>query len=209
MTALEVLEITARTLRILGDIGTRGAASAADALSELAGDQVYLAMPSVGMMPICDLPKLYPACELERIYAAIYVPFDGDAEGSLAMLIPEEEAVELLVAMGLPSGSSGFDEMQQSALREIGNIVGSAYLNALADMAGMQILPAPPGLACETLGAVMGAIAAQAMQLDQYGLIVQVHMTLARNRVSPEMMLLPRPSGLAIIIERLGVGIDA
>ena len=65
MNAAEVLEITAKTLQVLGRIGAEGAGRAAQALSGLIGEEVRLAMPTVGMVALTDLPRLYPSDELE------------------------------------------------------------------------------------------------------------------------------------------------
>ena len=45
--------------------------------------------------------------------------------------------------LGVPADS----EYGESALMEIGNIVGSSYINALAMMTGMELEPTPPAIA--------------------------------------------------------------
>jgi len=205
MTILETLQMTARVMKSLQEVGKVGAEGGARALSDMLAQPVELSVPTVSMMPLIDLPHLYPPMDLERMCVAVYVPFAGDADGSLALILREQQASEMLQAIGLPPGEPGMlDEMQQSALREIGNIVASAYLNALANVGNMQILPDPPGLAQETVAAVLGAIAADAMQYDEYGLIMNVHMSLPNQSITPEMLLLPRPAGLATILQRIG-----
>lgn len=205
MTILETLNMTARVMTSLREVGTVGAEGGARALSEMLGQPVELCVPTVSMMPMIDLPHLYPPMDLARMCAAVYIPFSGDVEGSIALILREHQAAGILEALGLPPGEpGGLDEMQQSAVREIGNIVASAYLNALANVGNMQILPAPPGLAQETVAAVLGAIAADAMQYDDYGLVMNVHMSLPDHSVTPEMLLLPRPAALAIILQKIG-----
>jgi len=205
MTILETLQMTARVMKSLQEVGKVGAEGGAQALSDMLAQPVELSVPTVSMMSLIDLPYLYPPMDLERICIAIYVPFAGDADGSLALILRERQASGMLQAIGLPPGEPGtLDEMQQSALREIGNIVASAYLNALANVGNMQILPDPPGLAQETVAAVLGAIAADAMQYDEYGLIMNIHMSLPDQSITPEMLLLPRPAGLATILQRIG-----
>src|SRR5213076_3558180 len=55
-----------------------------------------------------------------------------------------------------PAGTSGeFSEMEQSALKEAGNILSSAYMNALSDFMGMMLLPSPPSLAVDMSTAVL------------------------------------------------------
>jgi chemotaxis protein CheC len=45
--------------------------------------------------------------------------------------------------------------MDQSAIKEAGNILSSAYMNALSDFMGMMLLPSPPSLAVDMSDAVL------------------------------------------------------
>ena len=48
-----------------------------------------------------------------------------------------------------------FGEMEASSLKEAGNILGSAYMNALSDFMGMMLLPSVPSLEIDRAGAVL------------------------------------------------------
>jgi chemotaxis protein CheC len=55
-----------------------------------------------------------------------------------------------------PQGSSkGLGEIEQSAIKEAGNILSGAYMNALSDFMGMMLLPSPPSLAVDMSQAVL------------------------------------------------------
>ena len=45
--------------------------------------------------------------------------------------------------------------MEQSGLKEAGNILASAYLNALSDFMGMVLVPSVPSLVVDLSGAVL------------------------------------------------------
>ena len=45
--------------------------------------------------------------------------------------------------------------MEQSAIKEAGNILSSAYMNALSDFMGMMLIPSPPSLAVDMSSAVL------------------------------------------------------
>ena len=45
--------------------------------------------------------------------------------------------------------------MEQSGLKEAGNILASAYLNALSDFMGMMLVPSVPSLVIDLSGAVL------------------------------------------------------
>jgi chemotaxis protein CheC len=54
-----------------------------------------------------------------------------------------------------PAGTDDFSEMEQSAIKEAGNILSSAYMNALSDFMGMMLIPSPPSLAVDMSSAVL------------------------------------------------------
>jgi len=45
--------------------------------------------------------------------------------------------------------------MEQSGLKEVGNILVSAYMNALSDFMGMMLVPSIPSLVIDLSGAVL------------------------------------------------------
>ena len=68
------------------------------------------------------------------------IPLEGDIDGLVLLLIPAPDAAKLCELLGVQAGS----EVGDSALCEIGNILGTAYLNGLSAMTGMSLSPRPP-----------------------------------------------------------------
>jgi chemotaxis protein CheC len=54
-----------------------------------------------------------------------------------------------------PGTTESFGEMERSSLKEAGNILASAYLNALSDFMGMMLVPSVPSLVIDLSGAVL------------------------------------------------------
>lgn len=68
------------------------------------------------------------------------------------------------MAMDLPPGSTKhLGEMEQSVLGEMGNIVGAFFLNAVADSAGLRLMPSPPTVMVDTAMAMIGSIVSEAL----------------------------------------------
>ena len=59
--------------------------------------------------------------------------------------LPEADAEKLAALLGFPA-NGGWDGMAQSALMESGNIVGSAFVSAIARMLDGRLLLSPPTL---------------------------------------------------------------
>jgi chemotaxis protein CheC len=81
----------------------------------------------------------------------------GDLTGRALLLFPEPSArtlCDFLLRRELGTTTT-FGVMEQSSLKEAGNILGSAYLNALSDFMGMMLVPSVPSLVIDLSGAIL------------------------------------------------------
>jgi chemotaxis protein CheC len=55
-----------------------------------------------------------------------------------------------------PAGTSQeLGALEQSAIKEAGNILSGAYMNALSEFMGLMLLPSPPSLAIDMSSAIL------------------------------------------------------
>ena len=116
-------------LRMIFD---RGAESASQALSKWLGQEVHLAISEV------ELVELARASELlgpeESLVAACTMGLTGRLTGLILLVFEDRSGLALAdLLLQQPVGTSTtWDELEQSAAKETTNIVGCAYVNALA-----------------------------------------------------------------------------
>ena len=77
---------------------------------------------------------------------AVAVRLDGLLAGHLVLALPEGDAGRLAAALGYPV-AEGWGSMAESALMESGNIVGSAFVSAVAQLVKQKLLLSVPRLA--------------------------------------------------------------
>jgi len=72
----------------------------------------------------------------------------GDLTGRTLVLFPERSAQRLcdILFRRADGATAEFGPMEQSGLKEVGNILVSAYMNALSDFMGMMLVPSVPSL---------------------------------------------------------------
>jgi chemotaxis protein CheC len=107
-----------------------------------------------------------------------------------------------------PAGSSQeLGEMEQSAIKEAGNILSSAYMNALSDFMGMMLLPSPPSLAVDMSSAVLTTAYLQFGSDRDYVFCVESEffMTDVKERLRGFFLLLPDPASLQAILRAVRV----
>jgi chemotaxis protein CheC len=80
----------------------------------------------------------------------------GDLTGRTLLVFPRRTARRIAsLMMHRPLDADDFPEMAQSAIKEAGNILSSAYMNALSDFMCMMLIPSPPSLAVDMSSAVL------------------------------------------------------
>src|SRR4051794_36968109 len=134
------MELTELQLDALREMANIGSGNAATALAGMLGRPVDLSVPSAGALPLADaVDALGPA---ESIITAVALPIFGDLDATVLLTFEPEHAATLCSFLGVVYDEDM--EMTLSALSEIGNILGSAYIGALGSMCGMQLEPHPP-----------------------------------------------------------------
>ena len=150
----ELRSLKAIQLDALREVANIGAGHAATALSQMIGETIMISVPTINVSRLEDVPP--QVGELDQPVAAVLMHMMGDLTGRTLLVIPRRTAMRLaglLLRRSLPTDD--FSEMQQSAIKEAGNILSSAYMNALSDFMGMMLLPSPPSLAVDMSDAVL------------------------------------------------------
>lgn len=139
----------------LREVANMGAGHAATALSQMTGSTIMISVPRINIARLEEIPP--QIASPEEPVAAVLMHMLGDLTGRTLLVFPRPTAMRLSELMlRRPAGSSkGLGELEQSAIKEAGNILSGAYMNALSDFMGMMLLPSPPSLAVDMSQAVL------------------------------------------------------
>lgn len=158
---------------VLREIGNIGAGNATSALAQMLGREVKLSVPRVRLLDFKDVGGAIGG--EEQIMAGIYLLVEGDITGSMMFLLKKESAGELVaMLMGQPErdANAELSEIECSALKEIGNIITSSYLNSLSSLTGLTVFPSVPSLCVDMAGAILSVPAIEfGMMCDKLLLI--------------------------------------
>ena len=126
----EEFNLTPNQLDALREIGNVGAGNAATALSQVLNKKIDMNVPKVSLIPIEEVPDLVGGPD--SLIVAIFLRVYGKAPGNILFLMPKKNAFFLVDdLMGRPHGTTQtLDAMDESALKEIGNILTGSYLNS-------------------------------------------------------------------------------
>lgn len=151
----ELLTLRPVQLDALREVANIGAGHAATALSQMTGQTIMISVPTINISPLEEVP-MHVGDPVEPV-AAVLMQMVGDLSGRTLLVFPRPTAVRLAsLMMGRPAGtSSALTPLQESAIKEAGNILSAAYLNALSEFMSITVLPSPPALAIDMAQAVL------------------------------------------------------
>lgn len=191
-------------LDMLKEITNIGAGNAATALADILSDRVVMSVPDLQIKDIGEIAGVLGGPEKEVVCVLLSVT--TDMQGML-MFILEKQLTHTLMSLLLNKQISDWtqiDEMDMSMLKEIGNIIAGAYVNALASMADMDIRITPPEICIDMVGAVLSYPAAIYGAIGDKVLFVKEDFDNGDQLVSCHLLIIPLPESLQLILKRLG-----
>ena len=186
-------------LDALRELANIASGTAATALGQMLGQEVDLSVPRALALSLADAVE---ACgDADSTVSGVVIPLEGDIEGMVLLLIPADHAAKLCELLGVEAGS----EVGDSALCEIGNILGTSYLNGLSAMTGMYLGPRPPHLSTDMLGAIVASLLAQTAGHSDSVLVLDSELDLMQDPCSITFLLLPSSGGVNDLLAPLGL----
>lgn len=187
----------------LKELGNIGAGSAATALSQLIGKDIGLSVPGVVLIPVEQIAQI--ASSQNKIVAAVYMRIFGEIKARTLMVFPQDKVFLLLdMIMRRPLGETReFGETEQSAMKEIGSIIISAYLNAIAKFIGLNSVPSVPALAVDMVEAIFQTISAELTEKSHEAIFIETTMIEASTNLTCNIFLIPEEEAMKKILEAL------
>lgn len=198
-------KVTAEYYDVLKELGNIGAGNATTALAQMLQCKVDMHVPQVRLLNFSEVGEVMGG--EEQIVAGIYLAVEGDITGSM-MFILEQNAGKVLVSklMGTPMTDGEFNEIEISAMKEIGNIITGAYLNSLSQLTNLKMLPSVPDLNIDMLNAILSVPAIEFGIMGDQILLIQTRFTDDVD-LNGYFILLPDLESYTKILTALGLSI--
>jgi chemotaxis protein CheC len=201
----DVRDLKESQLDAIREVANIGAGHAATALSGMTNKTIMITVPRVYVRPLEE------ACDLvgppDAVVAAVLMHMMGDLTGRAMVMFPKRAAYNLcdfLFRRAL-GGTVELGPMEQSGLKEAGNILASAYLNALSDFMGMMLVPSVPSLVIDLSGAVLTTAQVNFGHDRDYAFCVETTFKVegAADPLGGHFLLLPDLSSLRAIFDAI------
>lgn len=184
------------------ELGNIGAAHAATTLSQMLSSTVEMSVPRIRVVDIAQLAEYIG----EEPAALVVFELQGEIPhgGYIIFYISRKSAVRLTNTMlGMTDTDRPLNEMDESALLEVGNIMASAFLDATAELLGFVMLPSPPSLAIDMAHAAMQTLIAQMQEEIDEVMLFSTELTCEQYKIDSDIIMMPETSTLKTFVERL------
>ncbi len=145
LTASALRSMSPARLDALKEVANIGAGHAATALSLMTGARIMIDVPTVNIGQLSELVPEIAGADVPIV--SVTMDMTGSLNGQTLLALPLATArrlADLMLRRERRGGEAPFNLLEESALREAGNILGGAYMTALSDFLEMQLMPSPP-----------------------------------------------------------------
>lgn len=198
-------KMTPLQLDALRELSMIGSGNTASGLSSLLGKRISLSVPKVQLLPFNEVADYLGGAE--QTVSAIIFKLLGDIEGSIVLMFSQETAAQLLnLMLGRQQPLlRTFNEYEESALMELGNISTGTYLTSLSEVTKLKLTHSIPALAVDMLGAALDEVMiSQAEEADQ-AVIIETEFSVGGEKVTGNILFVPNSAGMQKILSNLGV----
>ena len=201
---IEIQDLQELQLDALREVASIGAGHAATALSQMTASRIMISVPRLQIARLEEIPELIGTAD--SVVATVLMHVLGDVTGRTLLVLPENAAQRL--SERLLRRATGtvkeFREVEQSALKETGNILCAAYLNALSDFMGLMLLLSVPILVIDQCGAVLTSAYIEFAQAQDFVFSIETQFTLGEgDPVAGHFLLLPDLPSLQVILKSI------
>ncbi len=199
--------LTSMHFDVLRELGNIGSGNAVTSLAKMLDKKVDMSVPLVQFLDFSDLAGAIGGPE--NYVAGVLVMLSGGLNGIMMFLL-EQKGAKVLINELFSNISNKYadlplEEIELSALKELGNILTNSYLNSLSVMLNLDIKPSVPSLAIDMAGAILSVPAIEFSKVSDKVLFIDTIFKTTDTDVDGYFILVPEFDSFKIIMSNLGV----
>ncbi len=203
---VERMDTMEEDLAACSDLVSQGSVNAVSGLAQMVGQEIHITNLHARLVPVNETPDIVGGWE--ELTLGVYLGVSGSANGHMFLLYSPPTARALVdLLLGQPPGTTtDLDEMEESVMGEVGNIMGSFFLNALSDATGLTLQPSPPAVMMDMAGAILDVAMADILQESDDALVVETSFSSEDRQIEGTLLVMPSHDLLRVLKERINDG---
>lgn len=165
------------------------AKNASESFSKIVNKKVLVKSLNV---TIKKIKKINEGINLEEIVAGVHLQIKGKITGEILLVLPKETA--LIMSDLLLKKEAGItrklNSLDESALKEVGNIVAGAYLAVLSNVLQVEIIAHVPNFKFDMFGAIYEQVANKLAKKEDDALVIDIEFIIKSKKLKGYLLLL-------------------
>lgn len=193
---------------VLREIGNIGSGNAATSLSGMLGNMVDIGVPTVKTLDYNEAVDLLGGPE--NVVVGLLIRLSGDINGMMMFILQASFANQITKTFYGKEHEdiTEIDEMDRSAISEIGNIMAASYVNAIAGLTGLMIDISVPAFCVDMVGAIMSVPAIEFARVSDKVIFIDDNFVMDEGgEMRSNIIMIPELESLATLFGRLGMEI--
>ena len=185
---------------VFNEMTKQGAERAAENITTMTGLETDVEVNRMSFVPIDDVPAEVG----DRRYIGTVMEFDGKPSGYLVILFDRPSAEAVIDAL-VPTETDGeWSEMERSAIKELGNIMTSGFIDGWANVLESSIDHSPPAFVSDMGSSIMSPIVGRMARTQEHAFVLDsmIH-TDGDGAFRCEMLALPDETELREVLQDL------
>lgn len=188
-------------LDALKEIVNIGGGNAATSISQLIEKPVHMTVPVIEALSYDEVFAHIMA--EDTVVKAILTRILGDANG-VFLFVGRQEDLTGVAKMMLPTEEVS-EELIDSALKELVNIVVNAFLNAVTKLLDLELMSSVPLLTEDLFGSIVSSVYLEQGQYNDTILIIKLEFYYQGNRIESSLYYVPQPGSIEKLLNSLGM----
>ena len=178
----------------------RGISNVVSGLSRMVGEELRVISLDPRRLQARNAAMLLGGPEKPAV--GIYLTVDGDASGHLMLMHDPLMAAQLIhLSAEQPPGTTTLEDMDMGTMGEMGTIIGSAFLDSLADATDLMLVPSPPAIMMDLAGTILYTAMKDAMDGQEDVLAADVTFGSPDHEIRGTLLVLPETDFLRVLLD--------
>ncbi|EXJ22364.1 Chemotaxis protein CheC -- inhibitor of MCP methylation [Alkalibacterium sp. AK22] len=186
----------------LQEVVNIGGGHAATSLSKMIGRPVDMDVPFVEVLSYEEVYQTIQADD--TIVKAVLSELIGGKYGVFLFMTDPKDA-EKLAQMLLPGQTDYSEELVDSALKELSNILFQSFLQAVMELIGKPLIASLPVLTTDLFGSILSSVYMQQEQFSEELFIIKNNFYSEGHKIEGSLYFVPKPDTLEQLLHQLGI----
>lgn len=179
-----------------------GGGHAATALSKMIGNKIDMDVPFVKLLPY---DKVYETIQSDdTIVKAVLSKLIGKEYGVFLFVIDPEDA-KALAEIVLPEHDDLSEELVDSALKELTNILVQSFLQAVMQLIDKPLFASVPVMTVDMFGSILSSVYMDQSQFSDDLFIIKNNFYSSGHIIEGSLYFVPKPGVLEHLLKELGI----